>query len=345
MMKNIGLYVCALIVLHLVSCTQKETVEVSLVYHPSFPIDVEVKMEKIPILPETKSTWEMYVIGDKMLLSTSEMDNSDNKYAMFNYPGMEFVGYVGPRSEFARGTVTAHGKDELFLKDKEGVGIYQLVADTLQKISSFVLEDGDCPSMRRLAENSWVYENDIRSEELYDFYIYNSSNHSVRGCGVYPNVHDRYQFKDVKMFKGAYAHGVRVKPDGNRILAFYNATRRYRIYDNEGVMLYDGMMDYSNPSSALLVSPDRDQLVWHYENAFVTDNYIYLLCMDRLMSNTSYSNPSIQVIGWDGIPVARFRLDAYITAFYVDEVKWTFYGVSATSPGSVFTFDMDSIRK
>ncbi len=93
-MKNIGLYLYVLIVLHLVSCAQKETVEVPLVYHPSFPIDVEVKMEKIPISPETKSTWELYVVGNRMLLSTSEMDNSDDKYAMFNYPEMEFIGYV-----------------------------------------------------------------------------------------------------------------------------------------------------------------------------------------------------------------------------------------------------------
>ena len=341
-MKNIGLYLYVLIVLHLVSCAQKETVEVPLVYHPSFPIDVEVKMEKIPISPETKSTWELYVVGNRMLLSTSEMDNSDDKYAMFNYPEMEFIGYVGSRSEFARGTIVTHGKDEFFLKHNEGVEIYQLVADTLQKISSLELKSGDYPAMRRLDENRWIYENDIRTEDLYDFYMYNSSNHSIRGCGVYPNVQDRYQFKDVKAFKGAYMHGVRVKPDGNRVLVFYNATRRYRIYDNEGTLLYDGMMDYSNPSSALLVSSNRNQLVWHYESAFVTDKYIYLLCMDRVMSSNSYNNPSIQVMDWEGNPVARFRLDAYITAFYVDEDKSKFYGVSATNPGFVFTFDIGS---
>ena len=73
----------------------------------------------------------------------------------------------------------------------------------------------------------------------------------------------------------------------------------------------------------------------------VTDKYIYLLCMDRLMSSNSYGNPSIQVIDWNGIPVARFRLDAYITAFHVDEAMKKFYGVSATEPGCVFMFDMD----
>ena len=42
-----------------------------------------------------------------------------------------------------------------------------------------------------------------------------------------------------------------------------------------------------------------------------------------------------------GKSVARFRLDAYITAFHVDEAMKKFYGVSATEPGCVFMFDMD----
>ena len=340
-MKSIWIYGCTLVTFFLVGCSQKKIVEVSLMYHSSFPKDVEVKMEKILVSPETKSTWEMCVIDNRMLLSTSEMDNSDYKYAMFSYPDMKFVGYVGSRSEFARATMVTQGMGELFLTHKEGIGVYKPIADALQKVSSLELKGDDYPAMRRLDEKRWVYENDTRSEELYDFYIYNMPEGSVRGCGVYPNVHDYRQFKDVKAFKGAYAHSVRVKPDGSRILVYYNATRRYRIYDNEGTILYDGMMDYSNPSSALLVSPNRNQLVWHYESAMVTDKYIYLLCMDRLMSSNSYGNPSIQVIDWNGIPVARFRLDAYITAFHVDEAMKKFYGVSATEPGCVFMFDMD----
>ena len=341
-MKRLWIYGWTLVAFFLIGCTQQKIVEIPLKYHSSFPKDVEVKMEKIPVSPETESTWEMHVLGDRMLLATSEMDNSDYKYVMFSFPEMEFVGYVGSRSEFARGTMVAQGKDELYLKHKDGVDVYQLVGDTLHKVSSLDLNGGDYPAMRKLDESRWIYENDPRSDGLCDFYIYDSSDESFRTCGVYPNVHDRRQFKDVKAFKGAYAHGVRVKPDGSRVLVFYNATRRYRIYDNEGTLLYDGMMDYSNPSSALLVSSDRNQLVWHYESAFATDKYIYLLCMDRVMSSDSYNHPSIQVMDWEGSPVARFRLDAYITAFHVDEAKGKFYGVSATYSGIVFTFDVYS---
>ena len=134
-------------------------------------------------------------------------------------------------------------------------------------------------------------------------------------------------------------------PDGTRVLVFYQATRRYRIYDSEGVMLYDGMMNYSDPSSSMLLTSNRNQQVWHYENAYVTDRYIYLLCMDRPLSDTSYGKPNLQVLGWDGNPVARFRLGEYITAFYVDESRGKFYGVSATQPGFMFTFDFGPLSK
>ena len=341
-MKRLWIYECALVAFFLIGCTQQKVIEIPLKYHSSFPKDVEVKIEKISVSPETESTWEMHVLGDRMLLATSEMDNSNYKYAMFEFPGMKFVCYVGSRSDFTRGSMVAQGKDELYLRHKNGMDVCQLKGDTLQKVASLELDDVDCPVMRRLDENRWVYENDYSSDGLCDFYIYDSLDESFRPCGVYPNVHDRLHFKDMKAFKGAYAHGVRVKPDGNRVLVFYNATRRYRIYDNEGTLLYDGMMDYSNPSSALLVSSNRNQLVWHYESAFVTDKYIYLLCLDRVMSSNSYNNPSIQVMDWEGNPVARFRLDAYITAFYIDEDKSKFYGVSATNPGFVFTFDIGS---
>ena len=344
-MKGLWIYGCTLVAFFLIGCTRQKIVEIPLKYHSSFPMDVDVKMEKIPVSPKTESTWEMRVLGDRMLLATSEMDNSDYKYAMFELPGMKFIGYVGSRSEFARGTMVAQGKDELYLMHKDGMDVYRLVGETLQKVSSLGLIDGDYPAMHKLDVNRWVYGNDHRSDGLCDFYIYDSSDESVRGCGVYPNVHDRRQFKDVKAFKSAYAHGTRVKPDGSRVVVFYNATRRYRIYDNEGALLYDGMMDYSNPSSALLVSPDRDQLVWHYESAFATDKYIYLLCMDRVMSSNSYNNPNVQVIDWAGKPIARFRLDAYITAFHVDEDKGEFYGASATNPGIVFAFGIASLLK
>ena len=344
-MKRLWNYGCALVFFFWTGCTQQQTVEIPLMYHSSFPKDVEVKMDKMPFSPETKSTWEMHILGDRMLLATSQMDNSNYKYAMFKFPEMTFMGYTGSRSEFARGTRVAQGREELYLKRKGGMDVYQLVGDTLQKVSSLDLNDGDYPAMYKLDENRWLYENDRRSDGLCDFYIYDSSDRSFRACGVYPNVHDRRQFNDVQAFKGAYAHGVRVKPDGSRVLVFYNATRRYRIYDDNGTMLYDGMMDYSNPSSALLVSPDSNQLIWHYESAFVTDKYIYLLCMDRVMSSNSHNNPSIQVVDWEGNPVARFRLDAYITAFHVDEGKGNFYGVSSTNSGFVFTFDIDSFLK
>ena len=74
-------------------------------------------------------------------------------------------------------------------------------------------------------------------------------------------------------------------------------------------------------------------------------NHIYLLCMDRVMSSNSYNNPNVQVIDWAGKPIARFRLDAYITAFHVDEDKGEFYGASATNPGIVFAFDIASLLK
>lgn len=345
MVKGICLCYLMLVLFLLEACGSKKSTEIPLVYHSSFPKEIKVDVERIPLLQETQSTWEMFVWGDRMLLSTSEMDNSDYKYVMYSYPKMDFVGYVGPRSIFARGVMVARGCEGLFLKSDNSIDFYQLMEDSLQKVSSMDLPDDDFPVMMRLDESRWVYGNDLRSTDLCDFYIYNAVKGNVSACGVYPNVHDRSQFKDLKTFKGAYMHGIQVKPDGSRVLVYYNATRRYRIYDDDGVMIYDGMMDYSNPSSAMLVSSDRNQVVWHYDSAFATDRYIYLLCMDRPMTGTSYGNPSVQVIGWDGIPVGRFLLDEYITAFHIDEVENRFYGVSADKPGNVFTFDFEVLDK
>lgn len=84
-MRILGLG-CILAACVLGSCAQKKTVEIPLVYHASFPKDVEVNMTKSPLSPETKGSWEMFVLGDRMLVSTSEMDNPDDKYAMFRFP-------------------------------------------------------------------------------------------------------------------------------------------------------------------------------------------------------------------------------------------------------------------
>ena len=76
-MKKCLLLGVMLFVFLLASCTQKKAVELTLANHSSFPKDVEVKLEKESFSPETKSIWDMYVFGDRVLLPTGGFLNGN----------------------------------------------------------------------------------------------------------------------------------------------------------------------------------------------------------------------------------------------------------------------------
>ena len=130
------------------------------------------------------------------------------------------------------------------------------------------------------------------------------------------------------------------KPDGTCVAVFYQHLRRYRIYNANGELKTDNVLDIL-PCQELPDVRDENRYI-HPIALYATNRYIYTLNLDMTANEISnkVSNPSIQLFDWEGHPLKRYQLDRYISSFIVDEQNGIFYGVFVEDENSIYKFEL-----
>lgn len=91
---------------------------------------------------------------------------------------------------------------------------------------------------------------------------------------------------------------------------FYYRTRRCRIYNQNGVLFRDILLNYEPCQT--IIDTDIERRFLHIRDAYVTNNMIYLLCPDTKEVN---SPSSLLVANWDGEFKAIYHLGQTISYF------------------------------
>lgn len=322
-----------IIFLQCIFCSCKHDSNVELVYRDSFPKDTVVELTRISMDPAQIRPQRMLMNKGKILIYTSTMD--DTVYSVFRYPEMSFVSYFGRQSEYV--VPLDQLNTDLFLVRGDSLFSYQwTTGDTLRRISVSYFHKGIPSRMLgvvKLDDKTYAYPNKNDFSGLSDYFLVDISKHEVYPVGAYPI--SPAGFYSISDFKAAYCNTLLPKPDGSRLLLFYHKTRRCRIYDRGGYLLHDILLNYDPCQN--VVDIDVHKLFIHINCGFSTDKYIYLLCPDDKKVG---GRTSLLVLNWDGEFLVRYRMDQWISYFFIDESNNKFCGVNSSDYQSFYFFDL-----
>ncbi|GFH86323.1 hypothetical protein [Bacteroides acidifaciens] len=308
----------------LVGCVPSSST-VPLVYSSIFLKDTTVILEKVPMYPAQFNPRCILLSNERILVRTSTLDNA--VYSVFSYPEMKHLSYFGEQSEFI--VPLEQFNDELYLVRNDSLYFYKWIeGDSLKLFSTSFFDNimgQQMLGVTKLNDNLYAYTNNCLDKGMNEFFIINLSQKQKESKGVYPDTH--VNFSSISDFKSAYAHEIIAKPDGSRLLVFYYRTRRCRIYNQNGILLRDILLNYEPCQT--IIDTDIKRRFLHIKDAYVTNNMIYLLCPDTKEVN---SPSSLLVANWDGEFKAIYHLGQTISYFFIDELLNCFYGVNSNDP-------------
>ena len=307
---------------------------VSLVYNSTFPKDTIINLEKILMSPAQLNARCMLLSNDKILIRTSTSD--DAIYSVFSYPEMKHLAYFGSESEYV--VPIEQFNDDLYLVRGDSLCFYKWIeGDSLKQFSTsyfYNVMGQRMLGVAKMNDNLYAYCGNYNDRGNGEFFMIDLLKREKKTRGVYPN--SSVGFSSIHDFKSAYAHDIVSKPDGSHLLVFYLRTRRFRIYNREGILLNDILLNYE--PCQYVVDTNIKKRFSHVRDVFVTDDKIYLLCLDTRKEN---STSSLIVAKWNGEFLARYHLDKYISYFFIDEMANRFCGINSDDPYYFYLFELD----
>lgn len=319
----------------LFACAERPA-EVPLVYYHSFPKDTTMMLQEISREPSFYPL--TMLMGDgRVLVRSNCLPGEGSPYFVYKYPDMTLLTGFGEKLEcrsFWQLDENSFGQvrsDSLFT--------YRFVTGDSLKQEAASFFGGGLPSYQGIASLSndlYAYSNSYEQSGMCEYFIRDIKRNLVHPIGQL--VESAERFKSVYELKVAYGKGVKVRPDRVYTLIYYSRIRRFRIYDAEGTLLHDVFLDCS--SCAKVVDADRRRWRSYIQEAYVTNKYIYLLAYERGSSGDDMAPCDLLVTTWDGNPVARYRLNQFISSFFIDESMGRFYGINPGNNKYFYSFNL-----
>lgn len=218
------------------------------------------------------------------------------------------------------------GKGRLYFEKQGKVDVYELRNDSLVQTSFFAIANKvpyTIGTVQELRPNVYIYPDMYDFPGMREFHIMDTQKLQCVSKGDYPE--DDKRFKRRRDFKVGYMHNLQVKPDKSAFVVVYSQLRRIRIYDKESELCHDVFLE-NEVGNYKVVPQNASERYWHFGKSFVTDRYIYILNPDKLGIARTEPRCNILVLDWEGNLVTKYKLNAWVYDFFVDEAKNIIFG-------------------
>ncbi len=123
-------------------------------------------------------------------------------------------------------------------------------------------------------------------------------------------------------------------PDGKRFAAFYSYVKLCRIYDDNGNLLNETLLDSPRQPSD---PQERKSFIAGRPSA--DNDYIYLLAAGEKEANV------LEIWDWDGNPVAHYLLDKSFNDYVIYPKNHKLYAVDdSRDDGVIYTYDLPELK-
>lgn len=297
--------------LFLNAACQKNAHIVTVDYKQDFLLDTTVAIRTYVIGGTIIQPNQIKRIGDRILVF-----GGYHEVGIYSYPELDFIS----KTTLPAAASTTLGNGCLY-REKEGyVDTYVLRDDSLYKTSSFVIAKtpNTIGTVQELNPGVYVYPDKSDFPGMYEFHIMDINHRKCISKGNYPE--DDRRFKKLRDFKLAYGHSINVKPDKSAFIVTYGALSRIRIYDGDGELQHDVFIEGSLGNYKVVPTRASEQY-WHFSNTISTDKYVYILNPDELGIAPLVPRSNILVLDWQGNLIAKYRFNALVYSFFIDEQR------------------------
>lgn len=320
------------ILLLFMSCGKRMNKDIQVQYKFTFPIDTVLDIK------EYATTEPLGNSAIKLLKNKILIFGDYNMVDIYSYPELRFIRKQQMPHFYSENII-----DEKLYVEKQGkISVYTMNGqDSLCEDTSAAFRVAMVPfsifSLHQLDEDCYVYPDMYDFKGMHEFYIVNMKNGKTIGKGTYPEGSNR--FKSLRDFKLAYAHEIALKPDKTALALSYYNLRFVRIYDNMGILKYDVFIDCP-PGNYKIIPEEHSSQYVQTRAICTTDKHIYIANPEqRIEAPEPHCN--ILVMDWKGNLVARYRLDAFVYDFFVDETRKQIFGICARdSKVTFFSFNI-----
>lgn len=319
----------------LFACAERPA-EVPLVYYHSFPKDTTVMLQEIPRQPSFYPL-TMFMGDGRVLVRSNSLPGEGSAFYVYKYPEMTLLTGFGEKLECR--SFWPLDENRFVQVRSDSLYTYRWVTgDSLKQESAsfFGKYFSDNQEIASLSDDLYVYSNSCEQSGMCEYFIRDIKRNLVHPIGQL--VESAERFKSVYELKAAYGKGIKVRPDRMYTLIYYARIRRFRIYDTEGTLLHDVFLDCSSCSK--VVDADRRRWGNYIREAYVTNKYIYLLAYGEGSSGHDMAPCDLLVTTWDGSPVARYRLNQFISSFFIEESMGRFYGINPGNDQCFYSFNL-----
>lgn len=306
-----------------------------------FPVEMELTADIITIPPVAMTPFNIFITDDKLVMFNMMKDSIFDIFSLPECTYLFSTGYKGegPNDFFDIDrrlfVPTSNGFKLFFQTHKELKQVafreksLEIIKDSTLK---FDIDQSPVNGFTPLNDTTYIYWSGFDKETEYD--LLNTEIQETMQFSPYPNWTE-IKLPEDKLF--SYIKNMAVRPDGKMFAAFYGYFKRFRVYDHKGILLKDISLEIE-PYSKEIEPNLSDRMVYYFAYPKASNKYIYALCKNA--KSDAVIAPELQIWTWDGVSVAKYKLDRPISLFSVSEKHQKIYAINGEYEEEVYVYSL-----
>lgn len=293
-----------------------------------FPNTIDLQADSVIISPEFLLISRLFIAHD-MLIAYEQ--RKDTMFSFWQLPECQYLFKAGTKG---RGPNNFMVLDRVFAETDNGFKTFEIATSKVKEVK---IDDGglkivaeQCLDMLHMPLNRFTFLTDssycfLSGDEGME-YILLDKKLDTHFFSLYPDL----------LYKGEDDTNIRLynkllvgKPDGEKFAAFYRHIKMLRIYNRNGEMLKELILE--KPANT---KSEKGRTIYYYTYPYATDKYIYVL------ENKKGAQKKLEVWSWDGTPVVRYVLNRNIDSFVVSEKYNKIYATSKDKKNIIYTYSI-----
>lgn len=302
----------------------------------SLPVSVRLQADSIIVPPVILSATRLFIAHDMLVIYEQQ---KDTMFSFWKLPQCLYEFSAGKKGE---GPNEFLQLDRVFVETVNGFKTFELSSNKIKDLKIDFKDDGngklELLAVKRLTIdqiplNRFTFLSDssycfLSNNEDYEYTLLDKKGNSHL-FSPYPNL--LYKKSDeINTF--LYNKLLVGKPDGDKFASFYAYIKMMKIYDNEGNVLKELLME--EPTN---LDNGDNRFAYYSTFPYATNDHIYV------MTNEDDSSKVLQVWSWEGIPLSQCILDKSVDAFAVSEKYKRLYAIDNERDNVIYVYKLDNI--
>ena len=320
-MISVAMIVVVCFMLVLSSCQHENTSSTKL------PDLEELHADSIETPPILLSVTSLFTMGKDTLVVYQQRD--DTLFTFWKLPECSFL--------FKNG-VMGEGPNEFLVLDKtyqgrnNGFRAFEIQTSKIKEVS--INKEGDFSVTSKKLEvgqmmNRFIFLKDdtycfMFMDSDSEYALYNEKD-GLKPFGDYPEVIEGGNKGEPKIF--TYNKLTVSNPSGDKFAAFYAKAKLCRIYNSEGQLLHEKLLDLPK------LNDDGTPRLYYSFQPSATDEHIYVLTKEK-------DECILEVWNWDAVMERRYLLEKSVDKYIFDAVTNRLYATSVNQDSFFYVYKL-----